>query len=566
LYNAIVREDVLSLTDQVSDIGVGVTPPEEMPDKPVSSTPTDVEPQYKIMREKLLRAIIPNLEKNFNCEMFCSHPDSIVKLSVKEENQHKVFRRQYRIAETLKEPTRKILERWFDEGKIIDAPFGCKYNTPLLVVPKFDKDGKVSGIRVCADVRQLNKYLVEDDRFEIPHIPDVLAAFKGATIFGEFDLREAYNQFKIAPEGQSLTAFTFENKQYMFQGCPYGIKHIPSHFQRFITHLFQDMPYVYPYIDNIVFASKTWEEHEEHAKAIIDRLTSVDLTIKATSVNLGNSEIRILGHLIDASGIKLDPEKKRLITEWPQPKTGAEMASFLGLGTYLRDHIRHYAEITAPLEKVKKQKEIKWDDNLVKSFELVKRAFTTAPFLKFPDFNKRFAIATDASWIGVGAVLYQPDDDDDTITGDNIVAICSKKLTETQQRYPIYKKELWAIVYALRKFHSYIWGRPDTVIVTDHKPLIHMFSQTNISVALQQWLDVILNYDLQVKYRPGILHIMPDALSRMYYSVYKNPSIVWGTIDNIKFIQESFKSLSPSDKLCEQSLQNMTQLTKPKHR
>ena len=162
MYNAIVREDVLSLTDQVSDIGVGVTPPEEMPDKPVSSTPTDVEPQYKIMREKLLRAIIPNLEKNFNCEMFCSHPDSIVKLSVKEENQHKVFRRQYRIAETLKEPTRKILERWFDEGKIIDAPFGCKYNTPLLVVPKFDKDGKVSGIRVCADVRQLNKYLVED--------------------------------------------------------------------------------------------------------------------------------------------------------------------------------------------------------------------------------------------------------------------------------------------------------------------------------------------------------------------------------------------------------------------
>jgi transposase InsO family protein len=345
------------------------------------------------------------------------------------------------------------------------------------------------------------------------------------------------------------------------------IKHIPSHFQRFITHLFLDMPYVYPYIDNIVFASKTWEEHEKHAQAIIERLTSVALTIKPNSVNLGNSEIRILGHLINAHGIGLDPEKKRLILSWPLPSTGADLASFLGLGTYLRDHVRHYADITAPLESIKKQKEIKWNESLKRSFELVKRAFSTAPFLKFPNFNNKFAIATDASWIGVGAVLYQPDDADDTITPNNIVAICSKKLSETQQRYPIYKKELWAIVYALRKFHSYIWGRPDTVILTDHKPLIHMLNQTNMSVALQQWLDVILGYNLKVKYRPGLLHVMPDALSRMYYGSYnKDVKSVWGTFDNIKFIEDSFKTLSPSDKLCELSMQELVRTTKQKVR
>jgi hypothetical protein len=271
----------LSLTDQVSDIGVGVTSPEEMPVKPVSSTP-DEKAYHREKKEKLLRAIAPSLEKNFASPMFCTHPDSVVKLSVKPENQHRIFRRQYKMAESLREPTREILKRWLQEGKIVKAPFGCKYNTPLLVVPKHDKDGKVTGIRVCADVRQLNKYLEEDDRFEIPHIPDVLAAFKGAKLFGEFDLREAYNQFRVDDKSQSLTAFTFENEQYMFQGCPYGIKHIPSHFQRFITHLFLDMPYVYPYIDNIVFASKTWEEHEKHAQAIIERLTSVALTINPT--------------------------------------------------------------------------------------------------------------------------------------------------------------------------------------------------------------------------------------------------------------------------------------------
>ena len=563
----LIREDVLTLTNQVSDIGAGVTPPQEIPARPVSSTPDDVEPQHRTHKEKLLKAIAENLERNFASPMFCTHPDSVVKLSVKPEHEDKINRRQYKMPESLRDATREIIKRWFKEGKIIRAPKGCKYNTPLLVVPKYDKDGKITGIRVCTDVRQLNMYLLEDDKFEIPYIPDVLSAFKGATLFGEFDLKEAFNQFRLAEEGQPLTAFTFEGEQYMFQGCPYGIKFIPSHFQRFIMRLFQDMPFVFPYIDNIVFASKDWQEHEEHAKAIIDRLTSVALTIKPSSVNLGNTEIRILGHLINANGIGLDPEKKRLILEWPLPKTGAELASFLGLGTYLRDHVRHYADITAALESAKKQKVIEWNDNLKKSFELVKRAFANAPFLKFPDFNKRFAVATDASWIGVGAVLYQPDDENGTITPWNIVAICSKKLSPTQQRYPVYKKELWAIVYALRKFHSYIWGRPDTLIYTDHKPLIHIFNQTNLSAALQQWLDVIMGYNLKVIYRPGILHVLPDALSRMYSAVYKNPEKVWGTATNIEFMEETFKSLSPSDFFCEESIKQMLKstTTKKKH-
>jgi transposase InsO family protein len=548
----------------VSDIGVGVTPLQEIPARPVSSTPDDVEPQHRTHKEKLLKNIAENLEKNFAAPMFCSHPDSVVHLSVKPEHEDKIFRRQYRMPESLREGTRQILKRWFEEGKIVKAPPGCKYNTPLLVVPKYDKDGVITGIRVCTDVRQLNKYLIENDRFEIPYIPDVLSTFKGAKLFGEFDLKEAFNQFLLAPEGQPLTAFTFEDEQYMFQGCPYGIKFIPSHFQRFIIRLFQDLPFVYPYIDNIVFGSKDWEEHEKHAKLIIDRLTSVSLTIKPNSVNLGNTHLRILGHVISEKGIEIDPEKKRLILDWPRPKTGAELASFLGLGTYLRDHIRHYADLTASLETAKKQKNIDWTENLNRSFELVKRAFSKAPFLKFPDFNKKFAIATDASWIGIGAVLYQPDDDEGEITPFNIVAICSKKLSPTQQRYPVYKKELWAVVYALRKFHSYIWGRPDTIIYTDHKPLIHITNQTNLSASLQQWLDVIMDYNLKIMYRPGILHVLPDALSRMYSAVYQSPDSVWGTMTNLKFVESSFKDLSPSDILSAESIKNLNKPTNTK--
>ena len=130
---------------------------------------------------------------------------------------------------------------------------GCIFNSPLLVAPKFDKDGHVTGLRVCLDARVLNKHLVENDKFEIPRIPDVLQRFRDCRQFGEFDLSEAYNQFQIAAESQKYTAFTWNGKQYVFVACPYGIKHIPSLFQRFMVELFKDMPFVFPYIDNLPF-------------------------------------------------------------------------------------------------------------------------------------------------------------------------------------------------------------------------------------------------------------------------------------------------------------------------
>ena len=115
---------------------------------------------------------------------------------------------------------------------------------------------------------------------------------------------------------------------------------------------------------------------------------------------------------------------------------------------------------------------------------------------------------------------------DEHITADNIVAMYSRKLTSSQQRWPAYKLELYAVVTSLRYFHSYIWGRDDLVIITDHKPLTYMLSSINLSPALQQWLDVILDYHFEIKHRPGILHVLPDQLSRMYSTYYNGP--IWG--------------------------------------
>ena len=539
---------------------MGTLPADQQPMKVVTQTPAHLEAEYAPKRAHIIDVLDPLLNVNSKFTGFCSDPLSIVELSVLPCNQRRVFRAQYSLARSLYVAIDDVIQRWLQQGKITrDVPRGTIYNSPLLAAPKKDEHGKLTGVRVCIDVRLLNQYLVENDRFALPRIPDLLSAFAGKSIFGEFDLSEAFTQFRLSPTSQPYTAFMWDDQQYMFVGCPYGIKHIPSLFQRYMAHLFRDMPFVFPYIDNIAFASSTWEEHERHALAIVHRLNSVNLKIKPSSVNLGNHEIKLLGHIINKSGIGIDPEKRDMILQWPRPLTGTELASALGLGSFLRDHIRGYADITAPLERVKRQKDIDWasDPTLDQSWQAFKRAFSIAPILRFPDLNKRICVAHDASQTGVGCLLYQPDDDDDTITKDNIIGIYSKQLNPAQQRYPVYKKELWGLVCALRKFHPILWGRRDVVVYTDHKPLEHIMKQTSLSVSLQQWVDLIWDYNFTVKHRPGVLHVQADALSRMYMATYgtdDGSAQVWGTKDNVTLLKNFQRYSSPSDYLCQQSI------------
>jgi hypothetical protein len=269
------------------------------------------------------------------------------------------------------------------------------------------------------------------------------------------------------------------------------------------------------------------DTHREYATLIIDRLNQVNLKIKPKFNKFGHSRLKCLGHVVSADGVSIDPDKLQAITDWPFPATGTELQSFLGLCSFLRQHVRHYAELTGPLEEIKYAQNITYNDTLIDCFNAIKQAILTSPVLTTPDYDRPFHIATDASQTGVGGVLFQPCGDTEFITPTNIVAICSKKLHPHQQRWSAYKKELYGVVYSLRKFHMYVWGRHDLVVHTDHKPLIHMFSSTQLSPALQQWLDVLLDYYFDIRHRDGILNVVPDQLSRMFGAAYAQ-SPAWG--------------------------------------
>ena len=173
---------------------------------------------------------------------------------------------------------------------------------------KKDDNGLMTQIRVCIDVRKLNQYLLENDHFVIPFIHSTFAQLAGKKIFGEIDIGNAYMQMKLDEQSKQYTAFTFGGQQYMFNVVPFGIKHIPSLFQRYMSQLFHDMSFVAVYIDNICFASDTWEQHAQHLNAIIDRLNSVNMRIKPSSINVGNYQIKLLGHVVSPVGVVISDE------------------------------------------------------------------------------------------------------------------------------------------------------------------------------------------------------------------------------------------------------------------
>ena len=520
----------VKLLDEMAETGFTSLPAEEIRERALVSTPESLEEEYGRVRAAILNdpQIKEAMQINENISGFCSLDDSVVKLNVHPDFLKNGFRKQYKVPKAAEEAVDAQVLKWFESGKIILAPTNCPYNSSLTVAAKKDSYGNFNGWRVCLDTRALNNNLLVEDKFQLPYIRDVLERFQGCVFFGELDLSEAYLQFQLHPDSQQYTAFTWRGKQYCFKGCPFGISLLPSYFQRIMCGLFNDLSFTYPYLDNLPFGSVSPAEHQQHLLLLLQRCNQFNLKVKLSAMKVSHSSMHCLGHLLTKQGVALSPSKIEFIKNAERPVTGKQLQSFLGAVTFLRSNVRHIAELTASLEAVKNTTgELHWTERMLTDFELLKTAIAKAPALAYPDFTRPFHLATDASNVGIGGVLYQPEQPGGDITADNIVAVVSKKLSGSQLNYSAYKKELYAIIYCLRKLHYYIWGQPGFIIFTDHKPLTHLLQQPQLSPAVQQWLDVLLDYQFEIRYREGKLNVLPDHLSRIYASEYEN-SAAWG--------------------------------------
>ena len=158
-----------------------------------------------------------------------------------------------------------------------------------------------------------------------------------------------------------------------------------------------------------------------------------------------------LGHVGSDKGIQTNPKKVEAIQKWPIPTNITEVYSFLGFTNYHHKFIRKYAQVAKPLYQLisgenvaRKQISVRWDHECQEAFDKLKELCTSAPILAYADFKKSFRLHTDASILGLEAVLYQEQD-----RIEKVVSYASQSLSKSESKYPVHKLEFLCLKWAI---------------------------------------------------------------------------------------------------------------------
>ena len=393
-----------------------------------------------------------------------------------------------------------------------------EWSSPLLVTTKpcnspctCEKESPCGGWRVCGDYRRLNT-MTTTDRYPVKSLQDFNAELRGKKIFSKVDLLKGYHQIPVNPSDVRKTAVITPFGLFVFPRCPFGLKNAGQDFQRLMDQILGDVPHTFVYLDDILIASETMEEHLEDLKNVFEILEANGLVVNRKKCVLGKKSIEFLGHLVDESGIRPLPEKVEAIRKVKPPTTIKELQRFLGMVNYYRRFIPKAAHhLYFLFESLgSKPKRLTWDQNMQQSFDAIKEALAKATMLRHPDPSLPLAITSDASDVAIGAVIEQRGP-----KGWEPLAFFSKKLSDSQQKWPPYDRELHAAHKAVRHFKHMVEGRPFT-LYTDHQSLIpSMSKKTEAQTARQSnQLSEISEYTTDIRYLEGKSNVVADALSR----------------------------------------------------
>ncbi|GKD58885.1 putative reverse transcriptase domain-containing protein [Tanacetum coccineum] len=215
--------------------------------------------------------------------------------------------------------------------------------------------------------------------------------------------------------------------------------------------------------------------------------------------------VQFLGHRIDSQGIHVDPAKIESIKDWESPKTPTEIRQFLGLVGYYRRFIEGFSKIAKLMTKLS-QKGVKfdWGDKQEAAFQLLKQKLCSAPILALLEGSKDFIVYCEASHKGLGAVLMQR---------EKVISYASHQLKIHKKNYTTHDLELGSIVFSLKLWRHYLY-RTKCTVFTDHKSLQHILNQKEFNMRQRRWLELLSDYDCEIRYHPGKTNVVADALSR----------------------------------------------------
>jgi transposase InsO family protein len=407
--------------------------------------------------------------------------------------------RPYRYPPAIKDEIERQVQMMLDSGVIqhSDSPF----SSPVLLVKK--KDGS---FRFCVDFRHLNA-ITAKSKYPVPIIEELLDELHGASWFSSLDLTAGYHQILLKPGEEPKTAFQTHTGHYEFRVMAFGLSGAPGTFLKAMNTTLAPLlrRCVLVFFDDILIYSRSFEDHLDHLQATFALLRQDQWLVKRSKCAFGQRQLRYLGHIISESGVATDPAKISAVLQWPSPTSVKELRSFLGLAGYYRRFVRNFGIIAKPLtDLLRKGTLFIWTLDHQQAFEVLKTALTSAPVLALPNFQIPFVIETDASGVGIGAVLMQ---------SGHPLAFLSKALGPRSQGLSAYEKEYMAIIMAVDHWRSYLQAA-EFHIITDQRSLVQLSTQRLHTPWQQKLFTKLLGLQYTIRYRQGPENRVADALSR----------------------------------------------------
>ncbi|EYC37500.1 hypothetical protein Y032_0784g2333 [Ancylostoma ceylanicum] len=360
-----------------------------------------------------------------------------------------------------------------------------KWAAPIVVVKKSN-----GTLRLCADFSTgLNDALMLHQH-PLPTSDDVFTKLNGGTIFTQLDFADAYLQVEVDENSKELLTINTHRGLFRYNRLPFGVKSAPGIFQQIIDSMIAGLNGCAAYLDDVIVTGRNIEEHSANLEALFERIQEYGFRVRIEKCSFLIPQIRYLGSIIDAKGRHPDPAKIEVIKKMPPPKDIGQVRSFLGLLNYYGAFVEEMRQLRAPLDKLlKKDTPFNWSADCQQAFDRAKEVLSSDLLLTHFDPSKEIVVAADASENGIGAVISHRFSDG---TEKPIYHAC-RVLTAAEKNYGQVEKEGLALVYAVRKFHRYLYG-PNR---------------------LQRWSLILLNYNFTIEYRPKSNFEQADALSRL---------------------------------------------------
>ena len=393
-----------------------------------------------------------------------------------------------RPAFTLREKIEKKLDELLHEDIIerVDGP--TPWVNPVVVVPK--PNGEV---RLCVDMRCANKAIIRE-RHPIPTIDEVLNDMQEGSVLSKLDMKWGYHQIELSTESHDITTFVTHKGLFRYRRLTFGISSVPEKYQQVIQQVLHDCSGTANISDDIFVYGPDTDEHDRRLEQVLIRLKEKGPTLNKEKCVFHMPKLTFMGLVLSQRGIGPTEEKVKAVTEAREPQNVSEVKSFLGLVNFNARFIPDLATVAEPLRRLTKKGEtFIFGPEEQTAFTELKQSMAKAETLGYFDRNAKTKIITDASPVGLGAILVQEQ------KGQNrVICYASRGLSTVELRYSQTEKEALGIVWACEKFHVYLYGTTFKMW-TYHKPLEFIYSaRSKPSARIERWVLRLQPYSFSV--------------------------------------------------------------------